>query len=184
MTRLPSGSLLAALALALAATGAGAALEVGRRAPDFSAPAALAGKRFDFSLGTALAKGPVVVYFFPAAFTTGCSIEAHEFAEAMPQFEGLGASVIGVSTDDIETLARFSVEVCQNRFAVASDARKAVVKAYDAQLAIRPDYADRISYLLGPDGTILARHVSLSPDKHVQTMLAALREWRQTQPRK
>lgn len=175
---------IAALVLALAAACSEAALNVGERAPDFDAPAALAGKAFGFSLAGALAKGPVVVYFFPAAFTKGCSIEAHEFAEAMPKFESLGASVIGVSTDDIETLSRFSVEVCQNRFPVASDNAKRVVKAYDAQLAIRPDVADRISYLVGPEGTILARHASLNPDKHVETMLAALRDWRQTQPRK
>lgn len=177
-------STLTALALALAAACSEAALNVGERAPDFEVPAALAGKTFDFSLAGARAKGPVVVYFFPAAFTKGCSIEAHEFAEAMPKFESLGASVIGVSTDDIETLSRFSVEVCQNRFPVASDAAKTVVKAYDAQLAIRPDYADRISYLVGPEGTIFARYASLNPDQHVATMLAALRDWRQTQPRK
>ncbi len=145
-------------------------------------PAALAGKSFSFSLAGSLAKGPVVVYFFPAAFTTGCSIEAHEFAEAMPEFESLGAAVIGVSTDDIEKLARFSVEVCQNRFPVGSDAGRTVVKAYDAQLAIRPDYADRISYLVAPDGVVIASYASPSPDKHVETMLAALRVWRQSQP--
>ena len=163
---------------------AAAALSVGARAPDFTVPAALAGKTFSFSLAASLAKGPLVVYFFPAAFTSGCSIEAHEFAEAMPQFEALGGGVIGVSTDKIETLARFSVEACQNRFPVASDAGRTVVKAYDAQLAIRPDYADRISYLVAPDGKIVASYASLSPDKHVEKMLAALREWRQAQPLK
>jgi peroxiredoxin Q/BCP len=182
--RMPLRPPLVALTLLFGALSAGAALKVGERAPDFVAPAALAGKTFSYSLTAALAKGPVVVYFFPAAFTPGCSIEAHEFAEAMPKFEGLGASVIGVSTDNIDTLARFSVEVCQNRFPVASDTAKGVVNAYDAQLAIRPDYADRISYLVGPDGTVIARHVSLSPDKHVETMLVALREWRQAQSRK
>lgn len=161
---------------------AAAALQVGARAPGFTLSAALAGKPFGFTLAGALARGPVVVYFFPAAFTTGCSIEAHEFAEAMPRFESLGASVIGVSTDDIETLARFSVETCQNRFPVASDADRTVVKAYDAQLAIRPDHADRISYLVAPDGAVIASYASLSPDRHVETMLAALRAWRQAQP--
>jgi thioredoxin-dependent peroxiredoxin len=175
---------LLALSILASALPVAAALKAGQRAPDFSVPAALAGKSFSFSLAASLARGPVVVYFFPAAFTQGCSIEAHEFAEAMPKFEGLGASVIGVSTDDIETLARFSVEACQSRFPVASDAGRVVVKAYDAQLAIRPDYADRISYLIGPDGAVIASYASLSPDKHVETMLAALREWRQAQPRK
>lgn len=169
---------IAAISLACAAPAAQAALAVGARAPDFSAPAALAGKTFSFSLAAALAKGPMVVYFFPAAFTKGCSIEAHEFAEAMPQFEALGAGVIGVSTDNIETLARFSVEACQNRFAVASDTGKAVVKSYDAQLLLRPDWADRISYLIAPGGTVIAVHSSLNPDQHVEKMLSALREWR------
>ena len=172
----------AALLVSSAALPASAALQVGARAPDFTVPAALAGKNFSFSLAGSLAKGPVVVYFFPAAFTSGCSIEAHEFAEAMPQFESLGAAVIGVSTDDIEKLARFSVEVCQNRFPVGSDAGRTVVKAYDAQLAFRLDYADRISYLVGPDGTVIASYSSLNPDKHVEKMLAALREWRQAKP--
>ena len=177
-------STIVATVLIQAALPAGAALAVGARAPDFSAPAALGGKSFGFSLAAALSKGPVVVYFFPAAFTTGCSIEAHEFAEAMPKFEALGAGVIGVSTDKIETLERFSMEVCQNRFPVASDAGKTVVKAYDAQLAILPNYADRISYLVGPDGSVLASYASLNPDKHVEKMLGALRDWRLAQPRK
>lgn len=176
---------LIAAALALCAPWpAWAALPVGARAPDFAAPAALAGKTYSFSLAGALAKGPMVVYFFPAAFTKGCSIEAHEFAEAMAQFEALGAGVIGVSTDNIETLAKFSVEACQSRFPVASDGGRSVVKAYDAQLAIRPDYADRISYLIAPDGTVVAAYASPNPDLHVEKMLAALRDWRQAQPRK
>jgi thioredoxin-dependent peroxiredoxin len=175
---------IAALTLTCATLPVGAALAVGARAPDFSAPAALAGKTFSFSLTGSLAKGPMVVYFFPAAFTKGCSIEAHEFAEAMPQFEALGAGVIGVSTDNIETLAKFSVEACQNRFAVASDAGKTIVKNYDAQLLLRPDWADRISYLIAPGGTVIAVHSSLNPDQHVEKMLSALREWRKAQPRK
>ena len=111
------------------ASPAKAALDVGERAPDFTTAAALGGKPFSFSLAESLAKGPVVLYFFPVAFSEGCSIEAHEFAEATPQFQALGASVIGVSTDDIETLTRFSVQACQGKFAVASDAGKSIVKA-------------------------------------------------------
>ena len=170
------------VAALLTSTSALAALQVGAPAPDFTLPAALGGKNFSFSLAGSLAKGPVVVYFFPAAFTPGCSIEAHEFADAMPKFESLGASVIGVSTDNIETLSRFSVEACQNRFPVGSDSGRTVVKAYDAALAIRPSYADRISYLVGPDGKVLASYSSLSPDQHVEKMLAALRAWRQAMP--
>lgn len=184
MKRLLSSIAAFVLTFAAAGTAAHAALAVGARAPDFSVPAALGGKTFAFSLAAALAKGPMVVYFFPAAFTSGCTIEAHEFAEAMPKFEALGAGVIGVSTDNIETLAKFSVEACRNKFAVASDSARSVVKSYDAQLAIRPDYADRISYLIGPDGSVLAVYSSLSPDQHVEKMLAALRDWRKAQPRR
>ena len=89
-----------------------AALDVGDTAVKFSAPAALAGKPFTYSLAGALANGPVVVYYFPAAFSTGCSIEAHAFAEAIEQFAALGATVIGVSTDDLETLTKFSSQPC------------------------------------------------------------------------
>ena len=163
--------------LASVAWPAKAALDVGTRAPDFTAAAALAGKPFSFSLAASLAMGPVVLYFFPAAFTTGCSIEAHDFAEAMPRFEALGASVLGVSTDDIETLTRFSVQACQGRFPVASDAGKSVVKAYDAAMTARPEYANRISYVIAPNGSVLYSYASLNPDKHVENTLDALRQW-------
>ena len=163
--------------LASVAWPAKAALDVGTRAPDFTAAAALAGKPFSFSLAASLAMGPVVLYFFPAAFTTGCSIEAHDFAEAMPRFEALGASVLGVSTDDIETLTRFSVQACQGRFPVASDAGKSVVKAYDAAMTVRPEYANRLSYVIAPNGSVLYSYASLNPDKHVENTLDALRQW-------
>ena len=108
------------LAIGLAAPSlAYAGLDIGDRAPDFTAPAALGGKVYKYSLADALKRGPVVLYFFPAAFSEGCSVEAHEFAEANAQFEALGASVIGVSADDIDTLAKFSVQACQSRFPVA-----------------------------------------------------------------
>src|SRR5476649_756875 len=96
-----------------------AALDIGDAAPDFTTPAALGGKVYQFSLADSLKKGPVVLYFFPAAFSVGCSIEAHEFAEAIPKFEAMGATVIGVSSDDIDTLGKFSVQACQGRFPVA-----------------------------------------------------------------
>ena len=142
-----------------------AALDVGERAPDFRAAAALAGKPFTFSLAESLARGPVVLYFFPAAFTEGCTIEAHEFAEATPKIEALGASVIGVSTDDIETLTRFSVQACQGKFPVASDAGRSIVKAYDAAMMTRPDYANRVSYVIAPNGSVLYSYTSLNPSK-------------------
>ena len=165
------------LALLAAAGVARAALDVGEKAPDFTAAAALAGQPFNYSLAQALAKGPVVLYFFPAAFSEGCSIEAHEFAEAIPKFEALGASVIGVSTDDIEALKRFSVQVCQGKFPVASDSGKAVVKSYDAAMMILPDYANRVSYVIGPDHKVLYSYQSLNPSKHVEKTLAALQGW-------
>lgn len=172
MFRVPA--LLFALGLS---TCAHAALDVGEVAPDFTTEAALAGKVYRFSLAESLRKGPVVLYFFPAAFSEGCSVEAHEFAEAVPQFEALGASVVGVSADDIETLSQFSVKACQNRFPVASDEKQTVIKAFDAALPTRPEYANRISYLIAPDGRIVYEYMSLNPVKHVEKTLGALREW-------
>jgi peroxiredoxin len=162
-----------AAGLALAGGPALAALKIGEAAPDFSAQAALGGSEFKFSLAEALKKGPVVLYFFPKAFTTGCTIEAHDFAEATPQFEALGASVIGMSNDDIETLKKFSIEACRNKFPVAADAGATVTKAYDAALWKR-DISDRISYLISPDGTVNYVYASMSPDKHVQYLMKAL----------
>jgi len=158
-------------------SGAWAALDVGEKAPDFSVPAALAGKEYKFSLAETLAKGPVVLYFFPAAFSPGCSAEAHEFAEATSRFEALGATVIGVSTDDIETQVKFSTQACQGKFAVASDSGKTVIKSYDAAMMIMPDYANRVSYVIAPDHSIVYNYQSLNPSKHVEKTLAALRDW-------
>jgi len=153
-----------------------AALDVGEAAPKFSAPAALDGKPFTYSLDAALAKGPVVLYFFPAAFSTGCSIEAHAFAEAMDQFKAAGATVIGVSTDDLETLSKFSSQSCQGKFPVASDDSKRISKSYDALMQTRPDYANRVSYVIAPNGTVAFFYQSLNPDLHVEKMLAAVKE--------
>jgi peroxiredoxin len=98
-----------------------AALDVGENAPNFTAKASLGGQVFTFSLADALSKGPVVLYFYPAAFSVGCTIEAHDFAEAVDQYKALGATVIGVSHDDIDTLNRFSVSECRSKFAVVAD---------------------------------------------------------------
>ena len=131
-----------------------AALDVGDAAPDFTLPAALGGKVFQYTLSDALAKGPVVLYFFPAAFSDGCSLEAHLFAESIGQFEALGASVIGVSGDDLELISRFSVQVCQGKFPVAADEKKAVIKAYDTAMMTRPEYANRVSFVIAPNGKV------------------------------
>lgn len=166
---------VAGLALALLAPAAQAALDVGDRAPMFSLDAALAGKPFRFNLAEALKSGPVVLYFFPAAFSRDCTIEAHQFAEATDQYKALGASVIGVSSDDIETLKRFSSTECRNKFAVGADADQAVMKAYDAVLFFKTDYANRTSYVISPDGRVAYQYTSLNPNKHVANTLAAVK---------
>ncbi|HZY99780.1 MAG TPA: peroxiredoxin, partial [Candidatus Baltobacteraceae bacterium] len=127
-------SSLAVCILALCTAPVLASLAVGAKAPTFTLQASQGGNVFTFDLASALAKGPVVLYFYPAAFTKGCTIEAHEFADAIDQYKALGATVIGVSHDPIDTLNRFSVSECRNKFAVASDSDKKISKAYDANL--------------------------------------------------
>lgn len=163
--------------LVLAAAPAFAALQPGAAAPDFTTPATLAGKPFTFKLADALKAGPVVLYFYPAAFTHGCTIEAHDFAEATDRFKAAGATVIGVSHDSIETLNKFSVSECRNKFAVASDADKKISKAYDAQLLFT-SMTNRTSYVIAPTGRIIYEYTSLDPDKHVENTLAAIARWR------
>nr|HET7858929.1 peroxiredoxin [Caldimonas sp.] len=171
---------LASILLSISlATPSYAALDVGDAAPNFTVQAALGGKVYSFRLSDSLAKGPVVLYFFPAAFSVGCSIEAHEFAESMAKFEALGATVIGVSSDDIDTLGKFSVQACQGRFPVASDSTQAVMKSYDAVMQTRPDYANRVSYVIAPNGKVVYNYQSLNPSRHVEKTLAALRDWNQ-----
>ena len=154
-----------------------AALPDGTKAPDFSTKASLAGKEFNFSLADALKKGPVVLYFYPKAFTSGCTVEAHEFAEATPKFAALGATVIGVSHDPIDTLDKFSVSECRNKFAVASDADGKIMKAYDSVLADHPEYANRTSYVIAPTGKIIYSYTAMDPDQHVANTLAAVKKW-------
>jgi thioredoxin-dependent peroxiredoxin len=179
MKRLASG---AAFVAAILAAPAMAALAVGAMAPDFTAQASLGGKEYQFSLADALKKGPVVLYFYPAAFTKGCTIEAHDFAEAMPQYAALGATVIGVSHDTIDTLDRFSVSECRSKFPVAADPDESVIKSYDAVLAIKPQYANRTSYVIAPDHTILLAYTDLNPDQHVAQTLAAVKKWHDAHP--
>ena len=165
-------------AMALPAIGQ---LKLGVDAPDFTASATLGGKPFTFALATALRTGPVVLYFYPAAFTKGCTIEAHEFAEATEKFSELGATVIGVSHDPIDRLNQFSVTECRNKFAVASDADLKIAKAYDARLLVT-SYSNRTSYVIAPDGKIIYAYSALSPDQHVKNTLAAVARWRAQQP--
>ena len=166
--------------LSLLALPAGAELAVGAKAPDFTTRASLGGKVFEYTLSTALRQGPVVVYFYPAAFPRGCTLEAHNFAEAMDDFKALGATVIGVSRDDIETLNRFSVSECRSKFPVGADADHRIMTAYDAVILGRSGYAKRTSYVIAPDGTIVYRYTDMNPDRHVANTLAAIRQWRET----
>ncbi len=163
----------------MAAAPASASLAVGDKAPMFTAQASLGGNQFSYSLADELEKGPVVLYFYPAAFTKGCTIEAHEFAEAIDRFHALGATVIGVSHDDIDTLRKFSVSDCRSKFPVAADPDQAVTKAYDAVLPTHAEYANRTSYVIAPDGTILYVYTDLSPDQHVANTLAAVEKWQE-----
>lgn len=172
--RLASLALSALLAFPAAAV---AALPVGAKAPEIKTQAALAGKPFSFALSDALKNGPVVLYFYPAAFTKGCTIEAHEFAEATGEFRKLGATVIGISGDKIETLAKFSREACRDKFAVAS-ATPQIIEAYDVVFKGRPNLSDRTSYVIAPDGKILYVHSELSPQNHVRNTLGAVRAWK------
>jgi peroxiredoxin Q/BCP len=166
----------------LFAVPASAALKNGAAAPAFTTQASLGGKEFTFSLTDALKSGPVVVYFYPKAFTSGCTVEAHMFAEAMDDFKALGASVIGISKDNIETLNRFSVEACQNKFPVGADDGK-IIKSYDAALLF--SYANRTSFVIAPDGNgggnIIYSYTALSPDDHVANTMDAVKKWRAAQ---
>ena len=170
--------LIGLLAMLSCATLATAALKPGDKAPDFSTQASLAGKPFDFSLAAALKNGPVVLYFYPAAFTPGCTVEAHEFAEATNDFQALGATVIGVSHDSIAKLNKFSVSECRNKFAVAADPDQHIMKSYDAILAKNPQYADRTSYVIAPNGTVIYSYTDMNPDQHVVNTMAAVKKWK------
>ncbi len=179
MNRLTAAACAAAL---VAAAPAHAALKVGARAPDFSAQASQAGKQFPFKLSDALKKGPVVLYFFPAAFTSGCTLEAHEFADASADYRKLGATLIGVTAGNINRLTEFSVSECRSKFAVAADPGAAIAKSYDATLAVWPGHSDRVSYVIVPDGKVILAYANLKPDDHVVKTLAAVKVWRAAHP--
>lgn len=168
----------ASIALILAVAPAQAALTVGAPAPDFSTQASMGGKEFTFALAAALKKGPVVLYFYPAAFTKGCTIEAHDFAEATDKFAALGATVIGVSHDGIAKLNEFSVSGCRSKFAVAADPDGKVIAAYDAKMPVVP-YANRISYVITPDHKVAFVYSAMNPDQHVSLTLAAVKKWKE-----
>src|SRR5476649_627140 len=167
----------AAVAVAKLGRPASASIGVGQTAPLFSLPATLGPNVFTFDLAAQLKKGPVVLYFYPAAFTKGCTIEAHEFADAVDEYKALGATVIGVSHDNIDTLKKFSVSECRSKFPVAADGDAKIIKQYDATMPLVSSMANRVSYVIAPDGTVIYEYTSLSPDKHVANTLQALKDW-------
>ncbi len=186
--------LFALLCSAAVALPAAAALQPGDNAPQFEARASLAGEEFDFSLSEALEKGPVVVYFYPSAFTKGCNVQAHEFAVHMDEFEAAGASVIGVSLDSIERLNDFSAdpEFCAGRLPVASDASGTVARSYELEVRdevegakdtrgveIGHGFAERTTFIVTPDGKIAETIGGMSPMQNVQKSLEAVQRLQQ-----
>jgi peroxiredoxin len=174
--RLLALSSAAVLALTALAPPALAALDRGASAPDFTAPAFLGGKPFTFKLNEALKKGPVVVYFFPAAFTKGCQIEAHLFAESADKFQAAGATIIGVTAGNTDRLGDFSkdTEFCSGKFPLASDQDLSIAKAYKATLAMRPGWSDRTSYVINKDHKVVLVYSDLNPNDHVTKTLDAV----------
>lgn len=154
-----------------------AALKVGAHAPGFSASAYLAGKPFTFNLDDALKKGPVVVYFFPAAHTAGCNLEAHLFSEAIDKFKAQHATVIGVTAGNVDQLADFSKETehCGGKFPVAADPGAKIAGQYDALLTMKPGWSNRTSYVISPSGSIVHVYSDLNPGQHVDETLAAVK---------
>lgn len=161
-------------AIALAAAPAAAALKQGAKAPQIATIGAVGGKTFKLNLKNQLSRGPVVLYFFPKAFTKGCTLEAHAFSEATPEFKKAGAQVIGMSADNVETLKKFSVEECRSAFPVAS-ATPAIQKAYDVAWAEHPGLTTRTSYVIARDGRIVMVHDDLDWSQHVARTLAAVK---------
>ena len=163
-------------AIALAATPASAQLAQGTKAPDFKTMGALGGQTFRLHLFEQLQHGPVVLYFFPKAFTKGCTLESKAFADAMPQFRAAGARVIGLSGDDLPTLEKFSTEVCRSLVPMAR-ATESIIDDYDVALpiadAVSPT-SNRTSYVIAQDGTITMVHSDMGYEEHVARTLAAV----------
>ena len=181
--------LLAGLASAIVALPAVAALNKGDAAPAFKAQASLAGKEFSYSLADALKKGPVVVYFYPSAYTQGCNIQAHTFAENMDKFTAAKSTVIGVSLDSIARLNDFSADpaYCAGKLPVASDADGSIAKSY--QLAVREGragmtdtrgkeighgFTERTTFVVTPDGKVATTIGGVKPDENVMKALEAV----------
>ena len=164
----------ATLFLLLLSAPSAAALDAGSKAPDFVTDGSVGGKEFKLRLSEQLRKGPVVLYFFPKAFTEGCTLESRAFSQAMPEFKKVGAQVIGLSTDNLATLKRFSKEECRDAFPVAV-AKPQIVKAYDVVLKQKPELTSRTSYVIDRKGRIVMVHDDLKWNEHVAKTLAAVR---------
>jgi thioredoxin-dependent peroxiredoxin len=171
----------AAIAVAAAPAAALGALKEGAKAPDFTTTGAFAGKPYALRLKEQLRHGPLVLYFFPKSFTGGCNAEAHAFSEAAAEFKKAGAQVIGMSADDQPTLARFSTEMCQSAFPVAT-AAPATIQAYDVKLR-DTGLTSRTSYVIAPNGKILYVYSDMDAAHHAPNTLAAVRAWKAKHPR-
>lgn len=166
--------LFAFTAAILVTTPAAAALKVGEKAPDFTTTGAVGGKEFKIHLADQLKKGPVVLYFFPKAFTSGCTAEAHAFSESIGDFKKAGGQVIGMSADNLATLHDFSTKECRSAFPVAT-ATPQIQKEYDVAWAAHPGITTRTSYVIGKDGKIAMVHDDLDFSQHVAKTLAAVK---------
>jgi len=188
--------ILAAVAVATAAMIAApafAALETGVTAPEFSAKGMVGGNEFTFKLSDALKKGPVVIYFFPAAYTAGCTAETKLFADNADAFKAAGATLIGVTGgarladgtmanagDNLKRLAEFSAEHCRDKFPIAAVSTD-TIKAYNVVLPQKPDWSDRTSYVIAPDGKIVLSFTTQKPDEHITKTLEAVKAWKAAQ---
>jgi peroxiredoxin len=181
-------AVVAAVALAAISAPAFAALEQGAKAPEITAKGMLDGKEFTFKLSDAEKKGPVVIYFFPAAFTAGCTAETKAFADAADQFKAAGATLVGLTAgamdpetkkymsakDNLPLLQKFSEEDCRNKFPIAA-VDLDTVKAYNVVLAQKPDWSDRTSYVIGKDGKIVLAYTDMKPNDHITKTLEAVK---------
>ena len=185
---------VAGIACAAVTTPAFAALDLGATAPDFAAQGMLGGKEFTFKLSDALKKGPVVVYFFPAAYTPGCTAETNLFADNADAFKTAGATLIGVTggarladgtmanaKDNLARLAEFSAEHCRDKFPIAAVSTD-TIKAYNVVLPQKPDWSDRTSYVIAPDNKIIMSFTTQKPDEHITKTLDAVKAWKAAHP--
>ncbi|MBP2167860.1 peroxiredoxin [Erwiniaceae bacterium BAC15a-03b] len=176
-------SIATAIGLSFVALPGEAALPAGAKAPNFELQGALGGKPLTFSLQKALQKGPVVLYFFPAAFSAGCTIEAHAFAEASDSFNKMGATVVGVTAGNTDQVDEFSKLECRDKFAVAADPGAKVAAEYNTLMQMKgKTLSDRTSYVIAPDGNILLSYTDRNPDAHIQKTLDAVKHYSESHP--